>query len=924
MRSRASTIFQKAMEIAADRRAAFVEEACAGDAGLQGHVEELLTQADATYSIVNAARLGNVSPKMHRSECIFADGDVIDARYRVIRFIAKGGMGEVYEVEDQDLKAKVALKTFTISPVFPARLADRFKREIQLSRQVTHPNVCRVYDLGHHSHPACGEILFLTMELLSGETLAARLEQHGAMTCDQALPLIRQMISALAAAHQLGIVHRDFKPGNVILIEESGKTLVKVTDFGLARSVRPEENSTRSFIEVAGTPPYMAPEQFRGEYSQQTDIYALGLTIFQMLTGKLPASRTSLFEGIPAKTVREIGPRWQRSIAKCVATDPAARVHRVGDVWKMLSGKDWVDDFHVVTNTPRYRRLTAVLAVTALVLLVATGLFWEGILRNPLRSVPDEKHIAVLPFQSIGNANAGDQAFSDGVIETLTSKLSQLERFQKSFWVVPSTDARQVKSLDDAYRRLNITLAVTGSIQHTASGVILTSNLVDAVNHKQLASRTIHVSSSDLEELQGRVWESVADMIDLQISPEAAQAVNRGETMLPGAYELYEQGVGYSQSYDEDSLDRAIGLFTRALEKDPNYALAYAGMGSAYASKYALTKDSEWIRKAIWSGQHALQLNDRLAEVHVTMGKIYRETGEWDKALSEFHQAIDEDPSSIDAAYFTGQIYETQGKLVEAEQALQSVVNRRPGYWAGYSGLGSFYYNHGDFSKAATQFKAMTELQPDNSVGYQNLGAVYMAMGRRDDAISTLKKGLALKETSAAWSNLGSAYMYLERYPEAAAAMKRATELDPHNDVLWRNLGDSYRQIPARSSDAVAAYAKALQAAQAELAVNPKSSEVLSGIALYDAHLGRKKEATDSISKALRLSAKNSDVLFTSALVYEIIGNRTQALSAIDEAVKAGYSIEDVEHEPELRALRSDSRYPVPHKVETSLNTSTK
>jgi serine/threonine-protein kinase len=166
--------------------------------------------------------------------------------------------------------------------------------------------------------------------------------------------------------------------------------------------------------------------------------------------------------------------------------------------------------------------------------------------------------------------------------------------------------------------------------------------------------------------------------------------------------------------------------------------------------------------------------------------------------------------------------------------------------------------------------------------------------------------------------------MYLERYPEAAAAMKRATELDPHNDVLWRNLGDSYRQIPARSSDAVAAYAKALQAAQAELAVNPKSSEVLSGIALYDAHLGRKKEATDSISKALRLSAKNSDVLFTSALVYEIIGNRTQALSAIDEAVKAGYSIEDVEHEPELRALRSDSRYPVPHKVETSLNTSTK
>jgi len=203
----------------------------------------------------------------------------------------------------------------------------------------------------------------------------------------------------------------------------------------------------------------------------------------------------------------------------------------------------------------------------------------------------------------------------------------------------------------------------------------------------------------------------------------------------------------------------------------------------------------------------------------------------------------------------------------------------------------------------------MIDLQPDNSMGYHDLGGVYIAMARYDDAIAILKRGLALKETSSAWSNLGSAYMYLNRYSEAVDAMKRATKFDPHNDVLWRNLGDSYRQIPSRASDATSAYEKALQAATDQLNVSPNNAEVLSGIALYDAHLGRKKDAETSISKALGSSPKDSDVLFTSALVYEIIGSRNQALEEIDQAVKSGFSIEDIEHEPELRVLRADSRY---------------
>jgi serine/threonine protein kinase len=904
--NRATTIFHKALEVALEKRADFLAEACAGDSQLQAHVQKLLECAGETSSFADAQPSDRILLPQSRLP-IFAAGEVVGTRYEVIRFIAKGGMGEVYEVEDRELRTRVALKTVTLVRLLSAHLISDFKREIQLARKVTHPNVCRVYDLGHHSHATCGDIVFLTMELLQGNTLTTYLYQHGPMTRDQALPLIEQMVSALSAAHQLGIVHRDFKPGNVMLIEEAGQKLVKVTDFGLAKSLRPEDNSTLSHAEVVGTPSYMAPEQFRGHYGPETDVYALGLTIFEMVTAKQPTSKNTPFKDVQSDKAKKIGSRWQRVITKCVTVEPSERFHDVRDVWRTLSGSRSANvDLSPPVSVAK--RCAIAFGGGAFLLIALLGFVWSGVVPNPWHRLPELKHIAVLPFQSIGNDTA-DQAFSDGVVESLTSKLSQLERFQESFWVVPSTDTRQIKNLDDAYRKLNVTLAVTGSIEHTGNGVILTSNLVDAKNHKQLASRTIRATSSDLDELQGRVWESVADMVDLQISPEELRTVNLGETKLPGAYELYERGVGYSQRYDNDSLDRAIDLFTGALSKDPSYALAYAGLGSAYASKYALTKDPQWIKKAISNGQRALEMNDRLVPVHITMGQIYRETGELDKALSEFHRALDEDPSAIEAAYLTGQIYEAQGKLAEAEAALKSVVNRRPGYWAGYSGLGGFYYRHGEFAKAASQFQALIDLQPDNSMGYHDLGGVYLAMARYDDAIAILKRGLALKEASNAWSNLGSAYMYLERYPEAVDAMKRATELDPHNDVLWRNLGDSYRQIPSRASDATLAYRQALQAANDGLSVNPNNTEMLSGIALYDAHLGRKKDAETSISKAVNLSPKDSDVLFTSALVYEIIGNRNQALEAIDQAVKAGYSIEDIEHEPELGGLRSDSRY---------------
>jgi len=839
---------------------------------------------------------------------IFSPGDVIGERYRVIRFIARGGMGEVYEVEDWELGARVALKTVAATRASSARQITRFRQEIQLARKVSDRNVCRVFDLGRHKDKLHTDLLFLTMELLEGETLSAYLHRHGPMSCEQALPLVRQMVSALAAAHQLGIVHRDFKPGNVMLLETARGPLAKVTDFGLATNPGCDETVSESFTEVVGTPEFMAPEQLRGQCSSQTDIYALGLTVFQMLTGKLPCSHHAPFKGLDADIVKRIGPRWREAITKSLATDPAARFATVEEFWCALSGENLPRQSGWKTLAAGISRHRATYAVGASVVLAAIILVLAGMMPNPFKHLPQEKHLAVLPFQNIGN-DASNQAFAEGVAESLTSKLSQLERYQKSFWVVPSSDTRNVRSLDEAYRNLNVTLAVTGSIEHTPEGLNLTADLVDPKNHRQLSSRSIHVDSANLDEMQQRVWESVADMLDLQVNSQIKEQLAAGGTTQPGAYELYERGNGYLQHDDVANTDHALELFNKALAKDPKYALAYAGLGSAYASKYFQTKDPKWIAEATRNAGRAVELNGRLMPVRVTLAKVYQQTGQLNKALAEYRRALDEDPGAIDVAVHIGEVYASQGKYQEAEEAYKNVIRRRPEYWAGYGGLASLYYTHGQFAEAVQQFRLVIGLTPDSAFGYYSLGGAYIGLGRYEDAVEILRKGLSIAPDCDAWTNLGSAYMYVGKFEEAADAMKKATDLSPHNHVLWRNLGDSYDQIPSHRADARLAYQKALETATAQLKVNPNDPEVLSGIALYHAHLGQTGAAAGYIGRALELSPSDSDTLFTSALVYEIIGHRSQALAAIDHAVKAGYSLEEVEREPELRTLRSDSRY---------------
>jgi len=952
---RARAIYDYAIDLQPEQRRLFLQQISSEDPELLAEVQRMLAQSTAdTQEIPAAPVLATITSHKY----IFSPGDLVAGRYRVLRKVAKGGMGEVYEVHDLELHSRVALKLISLKSAAKPNSAEMFRREILLARQVTHPNVCRIYDIGHHEHPDHGDLLFLTMEFLEGTTLSDYVRTQGPLTKEDALPLIQQMIQALAAAHRLNIAHRDFKSGNVILCEAKGasgsdrvsmpsgaassgsagsgekssssadsgskqphggsmssssgepvnKVIVKVTDFGLARSVDGMETTFQG--EVWGTPDYMAPEQFHGHSSTASDIYALGVVIYEMFTAKLPhRSNTGpqTPDGKPSATMEKIPAEWRPIVKKCMAYEPADRYATVEDVWNALNGEEASGARKTGALQVSHRTLAGIAAALLIALGLAGWMNREAIRRwfNPL---PQPKHIAVLPFESIGG-DAGASAFSEGLGETLTSKLTQLQRFQKAFWVVPFSDARKRHDVEDAYRHLNVNLVVTGSMQRTKDSVTVTANLINAKTHQQLGSRIMTASVGDLDVLQDRVWQGVAEMVELQVDPDVKRQLEKGDTKQPSAYDFYVQGQGYLQHYTLDSMDKAADMFSKSATIDPNYALAYAGLANAYANKFRIAKNPEWIEKANLNAERAAKLDSDSPYVQVTLGKVYKHSGKYDQALSQFRRAYDTDPNQIDVARQIAEVYEAQGKISDAEEMYKSVINSHSGYWLGYNDLGSFYFRHGEFDKAAKQFQTVLELVPDDPVGYQNLGAIYLTMGRYQDAIAKLKVGLQKNDSPSVWNNLASADIFLGDYTSAVDAALHATGAQSHNDIYWRNLGEAYSQIPGKASEAQQAYRNALNSALDRIRVDPADSEALSGAALYLAKLNQKKQALHYLNKAQSVAPTDSDVLFTSALVYEIIGQRAQALAALDKAAKAGYSRNFIERDPELKSLRLDPRY---------------
>jgi eukaryotic-like serine/threonine-protein kinase len=379
---------------------------------------------------------------------------------------------------------------------------------------------------------------------------------------------------------------------------------------------------------------------------------------------------------------------------------------------------------------------------------------------------------------------------------------------------------------------------------------------------------------------------------------------------VPAAYSSYLQGRGYLQNYDKaENLDSAIAAFERALALDPNYALAYAGLGQARWEKYQAGHDPKSVDSARQACQRALGLDEQLAAAHVCMGQLESGTGEYEKAVKEFERALAIEPTNDDAYRSLADAYESLGLPAKAEETCRRAIDLRPQYWAGYNWLGTFYYRDARYDDAASMFSQVVALAPDSFRGYSNLGAVYYYQGRYADAIAVLQHSIAIRPSADAFSNLGNAHFYLRQYAAAVTADEEAVHLNQKNYILWWNLADAYYWDPAKRAQAGQAYKQTISLANEALRVNSRDASALGVVAYCHAMLGERKPALDFLEQGLKLAPQDSEMRFKAALIYNQFGDTAQALAWLSKALAGGFSSTIVRDTPNFDILRSNARF---------------
>ena len=849
------------------------------------------------------------------------------SHYEIQEKLGEGGMGVVYRAVDLRLERSVALKILPPDKTSDAVRRSRFVREAKAASALNHPNIVTIHEI----ETADGQD-FIAMEYVPGRTLWERLAQKP-MELGEALRYAIQVAEALSAAHQAGIIHRDLKPANIMITPSGG---VKLLDFGLAKLIPSgaddEAAATRTIHtsagEIVGTVAYMSPEQAQGlPLDARSDIFSFGTVLFQMLTGRIPFDGANTLERMyavahaPPPPLAEICPRAPASLAHVVnqalEKDPARRPQtmaavvadlkacaaRLGDNTVELAG----EAVPPAGREDRRNRLprAALAALAALVALaVLGGLSWRW-----FHAPPGEQRIAVLPFRNIGNQPA-NQAFCDGVMETVSSSLTQMEQFHGALWVVPASEVlrESITSAHDAARALGVNLAITGSVQRDGDSVRVTSDLIDARTLKELRSRQVSRSLSELAGLQDWVIQATAEMLDVELRPQARQALAGGATSTPGAYDLYLQAEGHLQRRERNDLERAAALFKEAVARDPGYALAYAGLGEAYWRLYRATRDARYVEPARANGRRALELSDRIPAAYRTMGMIESGSGQHDAAMQALQRSLQLDPASSATCIELGATCEAMGLLDNAEKYFRQAADLHPGDWSSLNNLALFYYRHARYAEAAPLLRRGIELAPDNNSLYTNLGAVHWMAGEWKQAAASWEKSLQLRPSASAYTNVGTAYFFQGECLKAAGFMAKAVDLQPSNDSVWANLGDAY--ACAGSADkAGEAYERAVRLAEDRLAVNPKDAELIGSLGLYRARLGERGMALPLTQKALSLAQSSRAVQWHAALAYELCGRRDLAMDALAAAIRLGQPRNEVRNEPALAGLRADPKY---------------
>ena len=688
---RARAVFEHALTLPVSARSAYLAAACGQDADVRQQVERMLASHGRAGQFLE---IPLAVPLADFASSVDLEGTRIGP-YQVGTRIGAGGMGEVYRARDARLGRSVAIKVLPSHVINDSQARARFDREARLIATLNHPHICVLHDVGEatvttaQSHGDGRDtfiVRYLVMELLEGETLAARLAQ-APLPMDEALHYAAQIASALDRAHRGGIVHRDLKPSNIFLVPVDGTSpafSTKLLDFGLAKQNAASDvldrveswppshmvaaDRTGSGL-VLGTLQYMAPEQIEGDHTDfRTDIYAFGLVLFEMLTGR-KALDSHDHEPAPLSMALPSAPRWLHDlVARCLVRNPDERWQTARDILlelqshatsarapASLSAGRTREDVRDTLGTRQGRvPVASTIALTVLVVAVLamlTMLAWHAGL-VPTRGAPlsaskgsDAPALAVLPIRSLDATDAAAAQVGTGLADAITTNLANLQAIR----VRPTTAtvSLQPGTLTPAAvgQRLNVDHVLTGTVRRTRDGYRFTLQLIQTADDVLLWGRQIDVNERNLFSIEDQVSGDIAAALQLQMTSE--ERGNRRSMPNPEAYGEYLQGRALLVNYSDSNLREAINHFERALQIDPDYGLAHAGMATAagiFSVRFAYEQQAiDWGRRAEQYATRALKQDANLAEAHLALasaaGTLYRNF-DWAAVIQEARVAL--------------------------------------------------------------------------------------------------------------------------------------------------------------------------------------------------------------------------------------------------------------------------------------------
>ena len=829
-------------------------------------------------------------------------------------------MGEVYRARDERLAREIALKILSTDLAESSEHLRRFEQEARAASALNHPNIITIYDIGHIDGMA-----YIAMELIEGRDVRSMMAGEP-MPLKQAVRIAVKVADGLAAAHERGIVHRDLKPENLMVSRDG---FVKILDFGLAKLVRPftDRDTTMPHTTpgaVFGTVGYMSPEQAAArDIDFRSDQFALGVILYEMITGRLPFSEPTAAETLaaiirtdppPVTNYNEnTPPELIRIVARLLAKDAQERYASTRDLARDLREvRDRITNSSDPERNSGVRFVPPPRARAAAIALAAIAVFGVGVvwmMRERTATAPSQRAlqapdaIAIVPFRDLSGSPEG-QMLTDGVSATLSARLAEAAGIRVAAPVSGSLIPADADP-GEVGRRTGADLVLHGGVQRAGDQLRVSFTLTDPDSGWPVGADTLTGTTSDLFLLQDRVADRVMEKLNLRT--RAATPSSKAGLSTAEDQQAFVEAAGLLwRLKDDGAVELAIDKLDSLLRNARDSAHVNGLLGRAHLVRYRRLLKPADLEQARLFAERAVDLDPDLADAHVTLGEVFSNTGRHSEAEREFRRALELQPKAPQAVAALGDVLVRMGRSADAEKEYLRVIELAPDWQAAYAKIGGFYYNRGDYEQAIRHWQRQAELIPDSPRPYANLGAAYQARGNYEEALKAYDRSIGNQPSSSGYANRGTCEYLLGRYDDAALSFLRSAELAPDDPICWMNLGDARRWSSKSKSQAAEAYARAIVTAKVSAAANPKDAMPRVVMAVSHAKSGDLLAAKKAIDEALRLDPTNGVALYHAAVVAELRGDRDGALAWLARALSAGYPANDALREPDLRALRED------------------